>query len=96
MEKRARLGGRGGGGRGGAEGGGVPGEGFIALGRVLRLFGHLGDLLFFITFSVPFWIDFWLIFEPNLLPKIYQNRKNRCQEAFYLRLQILDQFLISL
>ena len=32
------------------------------------------DLLFFITFSMPFGIDFCSIFDPNLPPKIHQNR----------------------
>ena len=39
-----------------------------------RLFGHLGAFLFFITFSMPFWIDLCSIFDPNLPPQIHQNR----------------------
>ena len=54
---------------------GVQGGGScLGWGFLLRLFGHLGDLLFFITFSMPSWIDFCLIFDRNLPPKIHRNR----------------------
>ena len=43
----------------------------LALGAI---FCHLGNLLFFITFSMPFGINFCSIFDPNLPIQIHQNR----------------------